>query len=116
MRITLQTQTNRALADTQRQTAEIARLQRQSATGQRLTAPSDDPALAGVLDANAAQEGRLATYLDNIRSVRGTMDLGVSMLLEAGNVLVSARETAIEGSQSGLDAAARETFAKQVDR
>lgn len=116
LRVTLQTLVNRALTDTRRQTGKLAQMQQQAATGQRLQAPSDDPARAGVLLRNAAQTDHLDAYLDNIRTVRGTLDSGVSSLTEAANVFVTARTTAIDASQASVDPQAREALAQQVDR
>lgn len=116
LRVTLQTLVNRALADTRRQTSKLALLQQQAATGRRLQAPSDDPARAGVLLRNAAQSDHLDAYLDNIRTVRGTLDSSVSAMTEAANLFVTARTTAIDASQASVGPQAREALAQQVDR
>lgn len=116
VRVTLQTLANNALYDTRKQTSLLARLQQQASTGNRLLAPSDDPAAAAALDNATAQDGRLGAYVDNIKSVRGTLDAGVSAMQEAGNILITARSLAIDASQSGGDQQTREAQATQIDR
>src|SRR5947209_4908100 len=77
LRVTLQTFVSHALAETRAQTDRLAQLQTQASTGQLLTAPSDDPALASLLQAGNAQSSRLQSYLDNINAVRNTLNHSV---------------------------------------
>src|SRR5262249_1208321 len=93
-----------------------AQVQLQAATGKRLQAPSDDPALATVLASGTAQDNRLQSYLDNIGTVRTTLDRSVATLQDVGSLFAQARLIAVEASQSTNDAQSRSVVADQVDQ
>ncbi len=116
LRVTLQTFVNQALDETRQQTDQLSRLQTQASTGLRLTAPSDDPALASVLQAGHAQDSRLQSYLDNISTVRNTLNQSVSTLQDVSTLFTQARSIALQASQSTEDAQSRAALADQVDQ
>src|SRR6266571_3878315 len=103
IRITLQTIVNRALTETRQQTDKLAQLQVQAATGKLLQAPSDNPAVAAVLQAGTAQTDRLQSYLTNIGAVQPVLDQSVSTLQDVSNTFIQARSIALEASQTTND-------------
>jgi flagellar hook-associated protein 3 FlgL len=116
LRITLDTMVHRALINTRRQSDRLAVLHQQAATGKRLLEPSDDPVATVAVLANHAQDGRLGMYLGNVADARTILDISVSALTQAGNVLSRARQIAIEGVNPGNDRNAFEALATEVDK
>ena len=60
LRITPESMSARILAQTQQQTARLAKLQEQASTGKKVLLPSDDPVRLGSLLAGKAQAQGLA--------------------------------------------------------
>lgn len=116
LRITPETMRARVLAQTQQQTALLGKLREQASTGKEVLLPSDDPVRLGGLLAAKAQDGRLEAYLTNLRQGRISLDVSVSALQEAGDILSQARAIAVEGSQSTNSPEAREALAQQLDQ
>lgn len=116
LRITPQTILARAISQTSQQTARLGKLQEQASTGKKVLLPSDDPSRLGSLLRSKGQDQRLETFLVNLREGRSSLDLSVSLLTQAGDVLKQARNLAVEGSQSTNDAQAHEAMAQEVDR
>lgn len=116
LRVTLQTTVNRALDETRRQTDTLAQLQVQASTGKRLQAPSDDPALAAVLQEGSVQTDRLQSYLDNINALKPSLDQSVSTLQDVSGIFIEARSVALQASQSTNDAQSNNALANQVDQ
>src|SRR3990172_188507 len=115
LRVTKKILVARSIASARQQFDRLANLQEQAVTGKRLLRPSDGPLDAVTVLANKAQAVRLDTYLANVRDARTTLDLSVSALREAGNILSSARDTAIEASHAANSPEAFEVLAQQVD-
>jgi flagellar hook-associated protein 3 len=116
IRITPQTLLANALANVDRHTRALGRLQQQAATGKKILTPSDNPVDLGTLLSTKAQNNRLDTYLTSIQESRSSLNITVSALLEAGNILGQARTIAVEGSHSTNTPQAHEALAKQVDQ
>ena len=115
LRVTPQVVMDQAIFSAQRQTAALAVLQQQAATGNRILQPSDDPLAAVSVMANKAQDQRLDSYLSNIQDARATMNVGNSALLEANNIITQARQVAIEGSHGTNDNNSFEALAQEID-
>jgi flagellar hook-associated protein 3 len=115
LRITPDVMTSRALVSLGRETDTLANLQQQADTGLRLLKPSDDPHAAVTVLASNAQSARLDAYLSNITDATSTLNLSVSSLRDAGNILTQAKQTAIEGANAANDATANQALAQQID-
>lgn len=115
LRVTLQSMLQEALARMREQTDRLGVLQQQVTTGQRILAPSDDPQAALSALAARAQDGRLDSYLNNIKNARSVLEVSNSSLTDAGTLLTQARQIAIEGSNSANEPGAMETLAQEVD-
>ncbi|MCA9154148.1 MAG: flagellar hook-associated protein FlgL [Planctomycetales bacterium] len=96
-------------------TRNLSELQLQASTGLRLLRPSDDPVAIRTVLASKAQSARIDTQLNNIQTARQRLDQGVTNLLDANNILTSAKQLAFDGRQS-IDPVERQTLAAQVDR
>jgi flagellar hook-associated protein 3 FlgL len=115
LRVTLQTMVNRALAHSRRQTDALGKLQEQASTGKRIVLPHDDPLNAVAVINAKAQDVRLDSDLNNIRTARTSLDVGVASLQAANNILVKARELVIEASNSANDPNAFAGLAGEVE-
>ena len=116
MRITFPTMVNNALIAARKQTDQLATLQQEASTGNRINVPSDDPIDAPVLLASQAQNDRLTTYLSNTQSAQSTLNLSVSSLQQANDVMTQAKSIAVEATNSANDAVALGSMAQQVDQ
>lgn len=115
LRVTPQGVIGRSISLASRNSARLAVLQEQVSTGKRLLKPSDDPLGNVTLLANNAQVNRFDSQLANISNARTNLNVSVSALQDAGTILSSARQVALEGAQSGNDASSYEALAQQVD-
>jgi len=113
-RITPSITARTTLADVSAIRGRLASLQEQASSGLRINKPSDDPvdyARARRLRGDLAE---VAQFQRNITSTRSRVGVSEAALSSAQDILVRARELAIEGSNGTLDAAARASLAKEV--
>ncbi len=95
--------------------AELARTQRQLATGRRIATPSEDPAgMASVLRA-AEAIARTEQHQRNITVLRARLGAEEAALAGAASILQRARELAVRGANDTLSASDREAVAREVD-
>jgi len=114
LRITPNVLISRAIQAAGRHSSELGNLQQQASSGLRLTKPSDDPtAMRSVLLAKN-RDARLEAELSNIQDARSILNLSVTHLLDANDVLVRAKQIALEGVQAA-DPSERRILAKEVD-
>lgn len=100
-----------AVRQAQLRQASMADLQDQLSTGLRVRKASDAPAEWSSLTAKKVSANQMEVDLRNIATVRQRLNQSVSSLTEAGNILVRARELALNGHQTQD----RETLAQEVD-
>jgi flagellar hook-associated protein 3 FlgL len=91
---------SRASTAIQRHTARIANSQEQLVTGLRVNRPSDDPLAARSILGYRALETQLESRLRNITDARAKLDSSVSQILAAKDVLIQAKNIALESPQS----------------
>jgi flagellar hook-associated protein 3 len=115
LRVTPQVLVNQTLASVRRHFGRLGNLQQQASTGIRLLRASDGPSTTVAVLSNKAQTLRLETYLTNIAEARASLNVTVSALNEAGQILTGARQTALEASHATNDASSLESLAQQVD-
>lgn len=115
IRVTAQTQTASAIANMQRQTAAIARYQSELSSGWRVQLPSDDPAAYPALVRARTTSTRYAAYDQTISESTGTLNSGVTALGDVNNVLVRAKQIAIEGADASTTADGLAALANEVD-
>lgn len=94
--------------------AELAKTQQQLATGQRILAPSDDPAAA-------TQAMQLEQIIETTRQYQRNADFAESklsleetVLVEVGNILQRVRELAVRANNGTLSAGDRSAIAAEV--
>jgi len=92
-----------------------ATLTGQISSGSRIGAPSDDPAAASRLTRIAAQSARTADYRSTISTVRSDLELSEAGLAQASDLMVRAKELALQGSNGSLTADDRRMLANEVE-
>ena len=115
VRVTGQTQTANAIAYQQKGFSILAKYQDQIASGLRVKLPSDDPGrFPALADAKTASQ-RYAAYVQNMTDATTDLNAGVDALQETNNVLVRAKQIAIEGADGVANAQGHEALAQEVD-
>jgi flagellar hook-associated protein 3 FlgL len=95
-------------------TARQAEASERATTGRQVNKPSDDPAAAAELARIRAGQAQTDAGLKAATSARSDLEISESMLAQAGEVMASAREIAMQGANASLDANARSNMAAQV--
>ena len=94
--------------------AELAKTQQQLATGERILAPSDDPAAA----TQAMQLEQIIEttkqYQRNANYAESRLSLEETVLVEVGNILQRVRELAVRANNDTLSAGDRTAIAAEV--
>jgi len=86
----------------------------QIASGQRVNAPSDDPAAAAMLVRNAGQTAAADQFLRSIHSVLGEMQNADSTLSSVVTTLQRAISLGVEGANGTLNSSDRASLAAEV--
>jgi flagellar hook-associated protein 3 FlgL len=84
-------------------------------TGERAQAPSDDPSAFGATRRLDARMGLVVARARAADQAAGDLDLAESALASASDLLVRAREIAVQMANGSMDAKARADAAKEVD-
>lgn len=100
LRITTSLMTNRAIQAAQRHLVRIGDAQQKASTGLRVNRPSDDPSATRSILMQRTIEHRLQADIQNIQSSRVRLNASVSSLLELKDLLVQAKDVALQGQQS----------------
>lgn len=114
MRVTEAMLHRTTLGDVSRQRARLARTQEQASSGLVINRPSDDPVGAGLATTLEARIAALAQQARNVSQARGRVAAGETAIADAVQVLVRARELALEGANGSQDATSRAQIAKEV--
>ena len=110
-RVTPYHMSQRALAAAQRHMTRIGRAQLSTVTGLRINRPSDDPIATRSILTHRTLTERLDSDKRNVEHSRTLLNVSVSRLVDAKDILVQAKSIALEASQS-LE---RDLLADQVD-
>ena len=114
MRITQNMLHRTALGDVLAARVRLSRTQEQASSGLRINRPSDDPVGAGVLAGLRGERDGIAQYTRVVSALRGRVGALESALGESNDVLIRARELAIQGANGTQDAASRAQIARAI--
>ena len=81
-----------------------ATLTQQISSGSKLNGPSDDPVAAARVMRLSAQASRTADYRATIETVRSDLELSEGSLAAASDLMVRAKELALQGANGSLNA------------
>ena len=116
LRVTAQTQTSDAISRFRQQSSAVAKYQDWISSGLRVKKPSDDPANFAILTRAKNEIAKLDVHTRTMTLATSTLNAGVSALQNANDVLVEAKQLALEGANSTSDdPQAHQTLATQVD-
>lgn len=94
--------------------SRLDRLQNQLSTGQRISAPSDDPLSASAAVSYRAALGEIEQYIENVDTARSWLEATDSALGSITQVLQRARELAVQGASDALSLSDRQRIAAEV--
>jgi flagellar hook-associated protein 3 FlgL len=98
-----------------RQRIRLADAQEQAASGLRVNRPSDDPTSASHAAQVRAEGGAIDQYRRNIVQARARLVTAEDALRAGEDVIVRAKEIAIQGANGVMDAGARQLLAQEVE-
>ena len=101
----------RSLSELSTRQAEVAQ---QASSGQRVSAPSDDPIAAAELTRLAAAKSSTTQFQKSVSAVRGDAQIAEGVLGEAGDTLARLHEIAMQGANDTLSAQDRVSLADEV--
>jgi flagellar hook-associated protein 3 FlgL len=84
-------------------------------TGRKVNQPSDDPAAVAGLIVNNAQASAVSSYMSNISSLQGTMQVADSTLNSVITALSQAISLGVEGANSTVNQTDRDAIAQEVN-
>lgn len=93
----------------------LQKIQGQVASSRRINHPSDDPAAAVRVLAGKSELAQMDRYLRNAQDATGWLSAADSALGSGADLMLQAREIALRGSNSTLDAPGRAALAAEVD-
>jgi flagellar hook-associated protein 3 FlgL len=93
----------------------LSRVQEQASTGLRINRPSDDPSGTGEAAALRSRLESTAQLGRNLSQAELRLRAGEAALGQAGDVLIRARELALQGANDTLDAAGRRQIAMEIE-
>lgn len=114
MRVSTSGMFQRALADMQRQTADIARTQEQISSGQRINRAGEDPPAAArgvALDAALAE---ITRFGNNIGRVRDRLVVEESALAQMGDVFNTVKSLTVQAGSGAHDVSSASALARQL--
>jgi flagellar hook-associated protein 3 FlgL len=98
----------------QKQTSSLAKLQIQLASGKAIVNPSDNPTGTRQILLHNATLGKLESRVSTIQTVRNWLTHSETQLTDAQDILVRAREIALQGRQS-TDVTERRNLSAELD-
>lgn len=114
MRITSQVIVSNAIYNAQQQSNQLAILQEQASSGNRILQPSDDPVGEMQVLAGQTQNNQLSAYQKNITDAQAKLNSSVSTLTQVSNLLTQAKDVGLQGSNSGVSPTEYQAMASQV--
>jgi len=115
MRVTQSMLVRTALADIARQRTRLASTQEKASSGLDINRPSDDPAGASAALLLRSAIGATEQMQRNVIEARNRVEVVESALARSNDVLIRARELALQGANETQDAQTRSLIAREVE-
>lgn len=116
MRVSDKMNQNQFLSNVQKNRSELADLQNQAATMKRINKPSDDPIGAAKVLQNRTENKNLDQFDRNILFAKTFLENTESTLSQLGDVLVRAKELALQGASDTNGGLPRGMIAEEVSQ
>lgn len=114
MRITNRMMTDALIYNLRRNTENLAKVQRQIASGKRFSRPSDDPVGVSHVLTLSAEASRNEQYLRNLEAAAAWLGVTDSALQSMTEVVQRARELTLQASNDTLSTEDRQKVAKEI--
>ncbi len=116
MRVTDKMNQTQIAANIQKNRSELSTLQNQAATGKRFAKPSDDPSAAAKILSNRTENKNLEQFDKGVFNAKTFLETTESALSQLGEVLVRAKELAIQAASDTNGGTPREMIAAEVEQ
>lgn len=117
MRVTDRMNFDQVHLNLQKNRSEMAELQNQAATQKRINKPSDDPVASARVLATRSEDRGIQQFVKNIHQARSFLDYTDQSLSEMSDLLVRAKELAIQQSNdAGASRDTREVAGKEMEQ
>jgi flagellar hook-associated protein 3 len=115
LRVSAQTILSTALAYSSQQSAALAKLQEEASSGNSILTPDDNPIGEVSVINNGYQVAQLGTDLTNIQAAQADLNTSATTLQAADNLIVQAKDLALQGANDTNDQNGRSALATQVN-
>jgi flagellar hook-associated protein 3 len=115
-RVNLETFISNTLANVQKSTSNMSRLQEQISTGKKVNRVSDDPAGARKILSLRSEDLRLDQYASNIQRATQSLDFSASALQNTSDILVRITELTMQGVSDSTDQGSRSIIANEINQ
>ncbi|MCR4291069.1 MAG: flagellar hook-associated protein FlgL [Candidatus Scalindua sp.] len=115
-RVNLETFISNTLANVQKSTSNMSRLQEQISTGKKVNRVSDDPAGARKILSLRSEDLRLDQYASNIQTATQSLDFSASALQNTSDILVRITELTMQGVSDSTDQGGRTIIANEINQ
>jgi len=104
-----------ALSDVTRQRQRLAQTQEQAASGLVINRPSDDPVGAGLVVTLESTLAAIAQQERSVSAAKARVSASENAIADATELLVRARELAIQGANATQSASTRRAIAREIE-
>ncbi len=115
-RVNLETFINSTLANVQKSTSNMSRIQEQISTGKKINRASDDPAGARKVLSLRSEDLRLDQYAANIATATESLDFSASVLQSTTDILQRITELTMQGVSDSADQNGRTIIANEINQ
>ncbi len=115
-RVTLETFIGTTLANVQKSTSNMSRLQEQISTGKKVNRASDDPAAARKILSLRSEDLGLDQFASNVQTATQTLDFSASSLQNTSDILQKITELTMQGVSSTVDQNGRTIIANEINQ
>ncbi len=115
-RVNLETFISTTLANVQKSTANMSRLQEQISTGKKVNRASDDPAAARKILSLRSEDLSLDQFSANIQTATQALDYSASSLQSTSDILQRITELTMQGVSDATDQSGRTIIANEIDQ
>lgn len=115
-RVNLETFISTTLANVQKSTANMSRLQEQISTGKKVNRASDDPAGARKILSLRSEDLRLDQYASNIQTATQSLDFSSAALQNTSDIVQRITELTMQGVSDSTDQNGRTIIANEINQ
>ena len=115
-RVNLETFISSTLANVQKSTSNMSRLQERISTGKKVNRASDDPAAARKILSLRSEDLRLDQYASNIQTATQSLDFNAAALSNTSDIVQRITELTMQGVSGATDQSGRTIIANEINQ